>query len=132
MNSELRIDLGTTDNARVISAVLGQMSDGMWENSPGQEKYWSYATLEGTDLVLSMDYGSGFRSKSEEQIKRYFATKIKKVVQEEVGNNKQGWDRMNTDESCYMHDIPVSKCYQCYDFLLDRLGHKYGHDSGGV
>lgn len=126
MNNELIIDLGTRDNARVIDAVLGQMSDGMWENSPGMDKYWMNAHTNGTDLVITLGYGSGYTGKSEEKIKAYFANKIKQVVQEEVGNNKQGWNRMNTEESCYMHDIPVCKCYECYDFLLDRHGHQYG------
>lgn len=123
------IDLQTMDNARVIDAVLGQMSDGMWENSPSMDKYWMNAEVHGTELEINTDtWNSGFRGKSEEQIRSYFAKKIKQVVQEEVGGNKEGWKRENTDQSCYMHDIEVSKCYKCYDYLLGRMGHTYGHE----
>ena len=128
---ELRIELGSKTNAQVIYAVLGQMSDGMWENSPAVEKYWRNADVDGTELVINTAYPSGFYGKSEEQIKDYFAKKIKEVVQDEVGNNKEGWRRDNTEESCYMHDLPVSVCYECYDFLKDRKGHTYGHNKEG-
>ena len=129
--NELIIDLQTMNNARVIDAVLGQMSDGMWENSPGMEKYWKNANVNGTDLIINTGYNSGYCNKSEEQIRQYFANKIKQVVQDEVGGNKQGWNRLNTQESCYMHDLPVSVCYECYDSLRGRLGHTYGHYERG-
>ena len=123
---EMIINLLTTNNARVVSAVLGQMSDGMWENSPGMERYWHNASVEGTDLIILTGYSSGFAGKTEEQIMNYFAKKIKQVVQEEVGSNKRGWRRDNTESCCYMHNIPVCDCYRCYDFLKGRRGHKYG------
>ena len=123
------IDLESSNNARVLSAVVGQMSDGMWENSSRVEAYWKNISIDGLTMKVNTDsYNSGFKGMSEQKIKDYFAKKIKAVVQEEVGNNKEGWKRENIEPSQYMHHIPVSICYQCYDWLKGRKGHIYGHD----
>lgn len=127
------IDLENSTRAKIITSVLGQLSDGMWENSSAMDKYWKYAKVEGTQLILKTDtYKSGFYNKTEEWIKNWFANKLKQAVQDEHGNNKAGWNRMNTaisDYISYSHDITVSMCYECYDFLKGRKGHKYGHSS---
>ena len=132
----INIDLGNSTNAKIIEAVLGQLSDGMWENSPAMDKYWTYANIEGNTLVVNNErLESGFYNKSEDWIKGWFASKLKKVCQEEVGNNKAGWNRMNTaisDYISYHHDVTISMCYACYDFLKGRKGHKYGHKCAAV
>lgn len=123
------ISLGNKTRARIIDGVIGQLSDGKWENSPGMNKYWKYARTNGTDLEIDNDkWDSGFRGRSEEWIRHWFAGKLKAVVQDEVGNNKQGWSRDNMEISEYIsynHDMTVSHCYECYEYLLGRTGHKY-------
>lgn len=122
------IDLGNTTRARIIDGVIGQLSDGKWENS-GMRKYWHYCHTQGTDLIIDNDsWDSGFRGRNEDWIKQWFAGKLKAAVQDEVGNNKHGWSRANMKISEYIsynHDMTVSHCYECYDYLLGRTGHKY-------
>lgn len=125
----MTINLGNKTRARIIDGVLGQLSDGKWENSPAMDKYWKYADTQGTDLIINNDkWDSGFVGRTEEWIRHWFAGKLKAVVQDEVGNNKQGWSRDNMEISEYIsynHDMTVSHCYECYEYLLGRTGHKY-------
>ena len=136
MHDKIYIDLETVTNAKIITAVIGQLSDGTWENG-NLDRYWKNANVDGTELIIDRNYNSGFNDKSEKQIKEYFAKKLKQVVQEEVGNNKQGWRRDNTQISDYIsynHDITVSMCYECYDFLKERRRpvDEYGHNMKGI
>lgn len=129
----MNIDLGNSTRADIISGVLGQLADGLWENS-SMNKYYEYATIDGNELVVHTNtFKSGFYNKSEDWIKNWFANKLKKIVQEEHGNNKEGWLRMNTAICEYIgNDIDVSMCYECYDFLKGRHGHTYGFSSSVV
>lgn len=125
----MTISLGNKTRARIIDGVIGQLSDGMWEESPTMHKYWENAHTEGTDLVIDNDnWDSGFRGRSEEWIRHWFANKLKKVVQEEVGSDKQNWSRDNMEISEYIsynHEMTVSHCYECYDYLMGVSGRKY-------
>lgn len=126
----ITISLNNTTRAKLIDAVLGQLSDGYWEDSPAMNKYWKYANISGTDLIINNDdWSSGFKGKSEEWIKNWFAGKLKAVAQYEVGNNKAGWNRDNMQLSEYLGgwrgEVTISECYECYDFLKGRSGHKY-------
>ena len=126
--SDLIINLGNTTRAKIVRAIIGQLSDGKWENSPAMYKYWRYANVKGTDLEISMTYGSGFLGRDEEWIKNWFASKLKAVVKDEVGNTKSGWSRDNlaiSDYISYHNDISVAECYECYDFLKGRKAQKY-------
>ena len=142
------IKLGTPTRAEVIDSVLGQLSDGIWENSGAMDKYWKFADVDGTNLDISdemysggYDYyrnptRNGFYGKSEKEIKDWFANKAKQVVKiwaEDYGKNpKTIWDRNNTEDTvAYMgghkvRDISVADVYECYDFLKGRSGKKYG------
>lgn len=146
------INLGNLTRAEVISSVLGQLSDGIWENSSAMDKYWKFADVDGTNLDISdessdseIQYGynsrgryktiwNGFHGKSEKEIKDWFANKAKQVVKiwaEDYGKDpKAVWDRNNTDEVTYMGqhnmDITVADVYECYDFLKGRSGKQYG------
>jgi len=126
----ITIALDNTMRAKLIEAVLGQLSDGYWEDSPAMNKYWKYANISGTDLIINNDdWSSGFKGKSEEWIKNWFAGKLKAVAQYEVGNNKASWNRDNMQLSEYLGgwrgEVTISECYECYDFLKGRSGHKY-------
>ena len=145
------IPLGNKVRAEVIDSVIGQLSDGIWENSGAMNKYWMFAYVNGTDLEIDDEpfrdeagwgrYGStlrrtqnGFYGKSEAEIKNWFANKAKQVVkiwaEDYHKDPKAVWDRNNTDEVAYMggHDVPdvtVADVYECYDFLKGRSGKKY-------
>ena len=121
------IDTGLSDRKaeEVLLSVIGQLSDGIWENSRGMEKYWQYADIikKGSEIYISVNtenYESGYRGKSEQDIKRYFAQKIKQIVKEEGLE----WSRDNTEISAYLDrgsDVTVQDAYRVYDKLLGRV-----------
>ena len=100
----LIINTGLTDSAslNVLKSTLGQLSDGMWENSRKAERYWPFAEAkminDNVCIVISKesykDYGSwcytnGFRfdlAMNPASIKDYFAKKIQAVVRENAKN----------------------------------------------
>lgn len=136
------IPLGNDTRAEVILSVLGQLSDGIWENSNGMNKYWEYADVEGTDLQVDDDsWRSGFRGKTEADVRNWFANKAKQVVKiwaEDYGKDPVAiWKRDNTDEVAYMghHRLPVEvrDVYECYDYLKQRKGsYDYGYNKPEV
>ena len=121
------IDTGLSDRKaeEVLLSVIGQLSDGIWENSRGMEKYWQYADIikKGSEIYISVNtenYESGYRGKSEQDIKRYFAQKIKQIVKEEGLE----WSRDNTEISYYLardSEVTVQDAYRVYDKLLGRI-----------
>lgn len=121
------IDTGLSDRKaeEVLLSVIGQLSDGIWENSRGMEKYWQYADIikKGSEIYISVNtenYESGYRGKSEQDIKRYFAQKVKQIVKEEGLE----WSRDNTEISAYLDrgsDVTVQDAYRVYDKLLGRM-----------
>lgn len=153
LEEHIKIDLGSTKNGEIISDVIGQLSDGIWENSPGVDKYWECADVDGSTLDVNvglydkLEYQngrrdrrgyyhhrsmpSGFRGKSENQIRAYFANKLKQVVKIEQGdypNENLSWDRNNNTSLNYL-DCTVAEAYACYDFLRGRSGHGYNIDA---
>lgn len=109
----------------ILNSVIGQMSDGIWENSSRMNRYWKYADIvkEGSELAIKISYPNsyenGFRGKSENEIKKFFAQKIKQIVKEEELN----WDRNNEERSAYLDynsGATVKDAYRVYDKLLGR------------
>lgn len=124
-------------NLTIIQSVEGQLSDGMWENSPAMEGYWLFecAGLENDEVVLYISNEiydmwcqkwkyNKFAGKSETWIKEWFANKIKQIIKQEIVDWKtpgMNWKRNCTTESCYMHDgVTVQDCYRAYDQLKSR------------
>lgn len=131
------IPLGNDVRAEVIDSVLGQLSDGIWENSNGMNKYWSYADVNKNNELEVDDesWRSGFRGKDEAWVRNWFADKAKQVVKiyfEDCGIPSSDWKRNNSAETVdYMgghkvRDISVSDVYECYDYLKQRKG-KYSY-----
>lgn len=109
----------------ILNSVIGQMSDGIWENSSRMNRYWKYADIikEGSEIAIKISYPNsyenGFKGKSENEIKKFFAQKIKQIVKEEELN----WDRNNEERSCYLDrhsGVTVKDAYRVYDKLLGR------------
>lgn len=135
-NTLIATGLSDKKAEEVLSSVIGQLSDGIWENSRGMEKYWQYADIitKGSEIYISVnteDYRSGYRGKSEQDIKRYFAQKIKQIVKEEGLE----WSRDNTDP-CYYLDynsgVTVQDAYRVYDKLLGRVDRIKTEESKGI
>ena len=125
------INTGLTDSASldVLLSTLGQLSDGIWENSNVAEHYWPFAEVEMIDgevcLVIkkeSYDIRSGNRRPTENYfrtrlhldptaIKKYFANKVRAVVRE---NAK---DYPTRGIKC------TAKCEVALDYMSDYDNH---------
>lgn len=88
--TSLKINL-TPAQADLIDSVLGQLSDGYWENSRAAEKYWKYIHLRDNDLIVDLDklrYASYSDSwhrefnnvwQNPDEVKKWFARKAQIV-----------------------------------------------------
>lgn len=146
MNSNaLVINTGLTDDIslQVLMNTLGQLSDGIWENSRNAERYWPFAEAKmikgnvclviNNNLYKDQHYANGFRldlKMDPIRIKDYFAKKVQAVVRT---NNK---DCPNKGIKCtakceapldYMShytnpDVVIRACdaYKVYDALRNK------------
>lgn len=104
----------------ILHGVLGQLSDGIWENSRHMEKYWKslHVTVGADGNVVIED-----RHDVCKDVKRFFANKIKQVIQIEHddGDDEIVWSPSCTATSGYLHGhVPVSECYQLYQLLRQK------------
>lgn len=132
------IDIGVpeTDNVSydILDSTMGQMSDGMWENSTAVERYWKNADISkknGTIGIVvntspSWKNSNPYGAMSDEEIRGYFAKKIKAVVKQELEDYSKGdWSRDNEAELQYLSrsnrkPVRVKDAYKLYDHLLGR------------
>jgi hypothetical protein len=133
MNDLRVINTGLTGpvNKDILDSVMGQLSDGKWENTPAMVKYWRNTRIDERDgkivILVSDNYNSGFRGKDETWIRSWFAGKIKDIVYEEMGEvGGFRWNRKDTTELDYLSrgsgskPITVSNAYQAYEILKGR------------
>lgn len=131
----------------ILDSIIGQMSDGMWENSPAMEHYWRFINVEkvGKELAFVVDGTQGeweagsrpghshftenyFMTKlggKEDAIKQFMAKKLKAIAKEEIKDehNPLGWYRNNEMESGYLAGT-ISDVYFVYETLLGRKGYE--------
>lgn len=117
----------------IIDSMLGQVSDGIWENSPKAEHYWPFISAEmaGKEVVLVVSeelwqsrihnhrISNAFVDMDDNKVKEWCANKIKAVIKEEG----LAWKRDNEEETdyCSRHDgTTVSDCYYVYEVLKGR------------
>lgn len=129
----------------ILNSVFGQMSDGMWENSPAMDKYWKFAeTRQQADgeivIDVSKEYGqsdgsyrhyhytnNGFLEMPDRQVLEFLAKKVKTIMQAELkdDNVQKGWKRDNTLNTTaylsYHETITVAEVYFLYEYLLGRV-----------
>ena len=79
----------TEANRAILSSVLGQMSDGMWEESYARrdrEGYYRCADPEGSDIRITDQRWviNPYTRMSDAKILRFFARKIRQVCQQEL------------------------------------------------
>lgn len=82
----------------VLDSVLGQLSDGIWENSGRMEKYWRFAevkTAPDNRVYIEIENVSGkptydhrwttngFFRMSDDEVIQFFAGKVKYIMQQE-------------------------------------------------
>lgn len=123
----------TKQELEYLDPVMGQLSDGMWENSPKMEAYWLCNSLTDDGIEME-DYTTSFSGrktywnplykKSDEEVRSWFADKLKAVVKhwlEDYGSSGEGWNRLNTAEVDYLRNgQTVAGAYKAYDSLKGR------------
>lgn len=141
----MAIETGLTDNIslNVLLSTLGQLSDGIWENSHVASHYWPFAEAEMIDdkvcLMISKDmFTCGYNRPNENYfrtrlhldpaaIKKYFANKVKAVVCENAKDYPEAGIKCNAKcdaeldyMSCYDDSntpIKASDAYKVYKAL---------------
>ena len=122
-NRKIKTNLEATNkNYEILRSVIGQMSDGIWENSPRAEGYWRFATIEKSDdnkIVIAVStihiisysniYGkyyhrndyviNRFANMTDDKVKAYFANKIKQIIKIEESNLKEYYNDTSKDLS---------------------------------
>lgn len=120
MEEYRKIDTKLTGNKnyQILRGVMGQLSDGIWENSRNMESYWKFANIqfEGDKVYINIstkpyklikDYSRTLRNKftkqlfhpnkeqnnpyinmSDDAVKHWFAQKLKQIFQEEYGKQR--------------------------------------------
>ena len=127
--------------AEILNAVAGQLSDGMWENSRGYDKYWTNFSVKRLDdnhvvFIVNTDSYSRYCDRflenpfcrmTDTEFLVWYAGKLKAGIHAEAKDNnwKKGWwKRTNTtNKSIYLNyklDITVADIYCVYDELLGR------------
>ena len=125
----------------ILDSVHGQLSDGMWENSRGYDKYWTNFRVKRLDdnrivFVINADsytfycnryLENPFYHMSDAEFLAWYASKLKTVIRSEAKAEnwpKGWWNRGNiTNKSIYLNhkrDITVADIYGVYDELLGR------------
>ena len=130
MRDTVEVSTGLSDKEaeKILGSVIGQLSDGIWENTPQMEKYWKSLSIDKSGSDIKIIFGTGwgsnrqgytidspFRDKSENELKKWYAAKIKQIVKEEGLD----WNRNNEEFSHYIKGT-VRDAYRVYDKLLGR------------
>jgi hypothetical protein len=114
----------TDKRLSILGSVIGQMSDGIWENTRSMEKYWkSLDYSEKNGEIYLEDHGFVCQD-----VRKFFADKIKQIIKIEIedGNDKLEWARSCSAVPFYMHgNVTVGDCYELYELLKGRNTDKY-------
>ena len=128
----------------ILESVIGQLSDGIWENSPAMNKYWVGMSIQDNDILVSDNftvsycktrYNNPFFNMPDEKVKSWFADKLKAIVkhEEKDSGGKNWWKRDNMQELDYLsrmykdeegviktRTVTVADAYKVYDRLKGR------------
>ena len=124
----ITVNTGLTDDIalEVLDNVIGQMSDGMWENSRIMEHYWPFVKIEKVEgkvciVIDATNNSSAYHpnnswnnwfirydklGKDRGKIKEFFAKKIRKIVNENAKDCNWKNKRMSLKNDTtldYMH-----------------------------
>lgn len=116
----------TAKRLAILSSVIGQMSDGIWENTRSMEKYWKslgYGTDTFGRIYLEDNWGVCA------DVYSFFANKIKQIIKVEIDDGYTSgleWSRTCSVIPAYMHGgVTVGDCYELYELLKGRDTSKY-------
>ena len=140
----IKTPLWSTKAKEVLDGVLGQLSDGIYENNPRMDRYWMFAkVLREADgrVVIAVDkrtgehggYGShsrwienAFAHMSDIEVIQFFARMVKKIAKIELKDENiiNGWRRNNVEFMTrylnYYEEISIAEVYCIYEMLLNR------------
>lgn len=115
----------------ILRSVVGQMSDGIWEDSSYYTGYWLFVDIDDNNNICVYDkkYCSHGRNKfygmSDDEVKKFFARMIKKIVFEELKDRnidrRKQFKLGNSLELSYMNYrecVTVSDCVEAYNTLM--------------
>lgn len=113
----------TTKFMEIMGSVIGQMSDGIWENTRTMEKYWrSLRAYKEADGNIWIEDRVGVCTDPMD----FFANKIKQIIKIEAEDNPRSgieWSRScsaTTTYLSYYETITVGDCYELYERLKGR------------
>lgn len=129
MNKDIRvIKTGLERNAKygeILSSVVGQMSDGMWENCNRLNGYWIFAECKQreTNIIVSNEYfdryydsvRNPYKKMTDQEIRNFFAKKIKQIVREDLKDNyeyeiaKDIFKKYDLEDYCRMCTYPTAR-----------------------
>ena len=113
----------------ILRSVIGQLSDGMWENCNRYQGYWSFdeETGKNNKIIVSNEpytwetygrrlykYKNPYHKMTDQKIRKFFANKIKYLVREELKYNyeyeiaKEIFKKYSLEEYCEMCIIPLA------------------------
>ena len=148
-NTYHEIPLRDGSVAGVVNSIIGQMSDGYWENKDMYNKYWMFASVDFNRNVLQIDEDAtfsrrmpkwyprkgatwktittynAFKYMSDEDIKKFMARKAKFLI----GEEGLAWDRTSTQEVTWMDKrdntgarVPLTVAEVCssYSWLMGK------------
>lgn len=126
----VKVSTGLTGefNKSILDSILGQLSDGHWENSRRMEKYWKHLDVEldnGEVVIVAPDYYKQLYDWDDENdIKKFFARCLKTFVKYVIDNYHWAteWSRSCEDTLLGFHNpnTRVKDVYRVYDKLLNR------------
>lgn len=100
----------TKVNNEILASVIGQMSDGIWENSSRLNGYWAFSSIKDGNIAISEDrwdyYTNArnpYRQMTDDKIKEFFANKIKQIVKRELADK---YDDKVRERFFKAHNIP--------------------------
>lgn len=106
--SKIEVEL-TNSERDLVSAVIGQMSDGYWENNSSYNKYWKNMSFRGNSLFVNKHLTGLY---SVEEIRKFLANKGQFLLRQELKQTKDGKSVSQvSDEQCMWLDRGVNQTY---------------------
>ena len=126
--------------AEMLNSVVGQLSDGIWENSGRATGYWKYSngSVDGTTIETEDCYGGGrnwygywerqplnpYYNMTKAQILRYYANKIKQIALIELEDNGKEKKFVPSNIALvylrYNEDITMADAVELYKLLMTK------------
>ena len=122
----------------MLHSVIGQMSDGIWENSSSMNGYWMFANVSDDNNILidnkpyaynaSKTVTNKFAGMDDDKVKKFFANKIKTIVRTFCEDNdidfRSAWNE-DCDILCdyinYHEDISIGDAFKVYKALSRKI-----------